>query len=320
MNGKPGVSSETRARVLKAALELDYHPNAAAKNLADGRTRTLGIIAPISLEHLFSSSSFFMKLLKGMHRIAQKRGYVISLYIAETDEEAVLEIRSLARSRSVDGLVITNPTTSSPYLEELDKHRIPYVIVGRPVEVAPFVDNDNVEVGRIATQHLIEHGHRRIAFLCGPDRFTFCQDRLAGYRKALEDVDVPYDEGLVWRSEIVEEDAYRVVKEEARNHEFTALAAVTDVQAVGAIRALKELGYDVPGDVSVTCVNESALARHFMPSLTTVDLHEEMLGCQAVKRLLEMIADRDVVDKGTYVEAGLIVRESCGCTLKEGRG
>ena len=320
LNGKPGVSAETRARVLRAALELDYHPHTAAKNLADGRTRTIGLIAPISLEHLFSSASFFMKLFRGLHHIAQRKGYVLSLYIAESDDEAALQIKSLVRSRAVDGLVITNPTFTSPYLEEIRRYRVPFVVIGRPVGKAPFVDNDNQAVGWMATRHLIEHGHKRIAFISGPDRFTFCQDRLLGYRKALEEAGVPYSGELVWRSEIVEEDACRVVKENFPKIRFTALLAATDVQAVGAIRALKEMGIKVPRDISVVCVNESELARHFMPSLTTVDLHERELGRRAMELLIQMIEDGVVREKGIYVEASLIIRESCGCNYGKGGG
>ncbi len=317
LNGKPGVSAETRAKVLKAALELNYHPHVAAKNLADGRARTIGLIAPITLEHLFSSAGFFMKLIKGMHQAAQREGYVISLYIAESEDEASVNIRSLIRSHAVDGLVITNPTFSSIYINELRGHPIPYVFIGRPVEKVPFVDNDNVEVGRLATEHLINHGHTAIVCLCGPGKFTFCQDRLSGYRKALEKAGIPFRNELVWCSEITEEAAYSVVKEQAPTLEFTAIFALTDVQAVGAIRALREIGYKIPEDVAVVGVNESPLARHFVPPLTTVDLHEEELGLQAVTYLLGMIKNRDVTKQPIYISSEIIRRSSCGC--KEGR-
>jgi len=276
----------------------------------------LGLIAPISLEHLFSSAGFFMKLIKGMHQAAQGNGYVVSLYIAETDDEASINIKTLVRSRAIDGLVITNPTFSPVYLKELKRYHIPFVFIGRPVEEVPFVDNDNVEVGRIATQHLIEHGHKKIAFLCGPQRFTFCQDRLSGYKKALELARIPYTETLVWRSEILEEAAYRLIRDQGLKEEFTALIAVTDVQAVGAIRALKELGYRVPEDISVIGINESSLAKHFIPSLTTIDLHEERLGYQAVCRLMEMIENDQDVKEPIFVEADLVIRDSCGCGLE----
>lgn len=322
LNGKPGVSAETRARVLKAALELDYHPHAAAKNLADGRTRTIGIIAPITLEHLFSSAGFFMKLFKGLNRAVKGEGYVLSLYIAETDAETSVNIRTLARSRAVDGLIITNPTLSTPYLGELKRYHIPYVFIGRPVSKAPYVDSDNVSVGYLATKHLILHGHKRIAVLCGPERFTFSKDRLRGYRRALNEAGLRCERKFVWRSELLEDDAYRVVLRHVRTMKvrITALFTVSDVQAAGAIRALKNLGFRIPEDVAVVCVNNTSLTRHFSPPLTTIELNEERLGYEAARLLLRLIGRDATPSSPILVPVELRVRRSCGCTPAEEGG
>jgi len=118
LNGKPYVSQETRLRVLQAAEEMGYHPNMMAKNLADGRTRNLGLITPISLEHLFASSGFFVHLIRGMHRATTEHGYTLSLHIAESQDEAVSRVQTVIRGRSVDGLLITNPTVEIPYLRD----------------------------------------------------------------------------------------------------------------------------------------------------------------------------------------------------------
>jgi len=215
------------------------------------------------------------------------------------------------RFRCQTWVVITNPTVSSPYLSDLKRHQVPFVFVGRPIEEAPYVDNDNVEVSRIGVRHLIECGHRRIAFLSGPDRFTFCQDRLLGYRITLEEAGLPYDAGLVWQSEEVEEAAYQVVCEAIKHHEFTALFAVSGIQAVGAIRAFRAHGLSVPEDVAVVCVNDTELTRYFVPPLTTVDLHEDWLGYWAVKRLVQLI-EGDQSDHTLLIPGKLVVRASSG--------
>jgi len=314
LNGKPYVSQETRLRVLQAAEEMGYHPNMMAKNLADGRTRNLGLITPISLEHLFASSGFFVHLIRGMHRATTEHGYTLSLHIAESQDEAVSRVQTVIRGRSVDGLLITNPTVEIPYLRDLKRRRIPFVFIGRPLEKATYVDNDNVQVSRLGVQHLIEHGHSRIAFLNGPSHFTFCVDRMMGYRAALEEAGLTYDERLVWHSELVEPSAYEVVWEQAPKHEFTALFAGSDVQALGAIRALRARGFRVPQDVAVTCVNDTDLARHSTPPLTTVDLHEYWLGYWAVKRLIQTI-DGEETEHPILIPGDLIARESCGCQV-----
>ncbi|MGC9530634.1 MAG: LacI family DNA-binding transcriptional regulator [Candidatus Bipolaricaulaceae bacterium] len=320
LNGKPRVNHLTRLRVLQSAEELGYHPHAAARQLADGRAHTVGLLSPISLEHLFASSGFFSQLIKGMHRAAAERGYNLSLHIAESDQEACSQIRTSSRGRSVDGFVITNPSVTCPYLEDLRRLRVPHVFVGRPAGQAPFVDSDNVAVSRTGVKHLIESGHRRIVFLSGPERFTFCQDRLLGYRMALQESGIPFDPGLVWQSEQVEEAAFQAVRQRAPAAEFTGMFAVSAIQAVGAVRALRELSLRVPEDVAIVCVNDSELARYFVPPLTTVDLREYWLGYWSAKRLLQLI-EGDRSDHPILIPGKLVVRASSvrpGADLDEG--
>ena len=317
LNGKPLVSPETRRKVLEAARELNYYPHTTAKNLADGRTRTLSLIIPVTLEHLFSSAGFFAQLLRGMHRAVLERGYHLSLHIVESEEEAAEQIRTIVLSRSADGLLITNPTVWPPYLTELKERILPFTFIGRPLEGGfPYVDNDNVAVGRLGVQHLAEKGHRRIAFLNGPSRFTFCLDRLEGYRQGLQAFGLLYDERLVWTSDLTEEHAYTtVVTALERGLEFTALLTTSDIQAVGALRALREQGISVPQDVAVMSVNNTALTRYFSPSISTIDLHEEQLGYQAVQLLFQQLAEgpNRTRPSRVIVPCDVIVRESCGC-------
>ena len=319
LNGKPGVSSETRARVLKAALELDYHPHAVAKNLADGRTRTIGLINPITIEHLFSSSGFFMRLIQGMHQAAGEYDYSVFLLISETEEEALERMRKALQRRSGDGLVITNPSLASPYLQLLEGRRIPYVFVGRPPRSdALYVDNDNVEIGRLGTQHLIELGHRRIVFLSGPARFTHCQDRLLGYQAALRGAGIEFSEELVWYVEQSEEAVYRTVREKASRHNLSAIFATSGIHAVGAVRALRDMGLSVPEDVAVVCVEDTELTRYFIPPLTAVDLHSYWLGYWAAKLLIRSIEGEDP-GRPILIPGELVVRASSGALGKEVR-
>ena len=149
-------------------------------------------------------------------------------------------------------------------------------------------------------------------FLNGPSSFTFCVDRLLGYRAALEEGGLDYDKGLVWRSELVEAAAYEVVCEQIPRHKFTAISAGSDVQALGALRALRARGLRVPQEVALVCVNDTDLTQHSVPSLTTVNLHEYWLGYWAVKRLLQRI-DGEETEHPILIPGDLVVRESCGC-------
>lgn len=317
LNGKPGVSSETRARVLKAALELDYHPHAAAKNLADGKTRTVGLVNPITIEHLFSSSGFFMRLIQGMHQAAAEYDYSVFLLVSETEEEALEKMRKALQRRSLDGLVITNPSLASPYLQVLESRRIPYVFVGRPPRGgALYVDNDNVEIGRLGTEHLISLGHRRIVFLSGPKRFTHCQDRLLGYQAALREAGLAFAEELVWYAEQSEEEVYSTVRKKAPRYDFSAVFATSGIHAVGAIRALKDLGVAVPDEVAVICVEDTELTRYFIPPLTAIDLHSYWLGYWATKLLIRCIEGEDP-GRPILIPGELVVRASSGGNVTE---
>jgi DNA-binding LacI/PurR family transcriptional regulator len=313
LNGKPNVSREMRRKVLRAAEELDYHPHSVARNLANGRTKNISLINPVSIDAIFSSG-FFSQLVKGMYKAAAERDYNLSLYIVGEELEAAVRVESIARSRSADGLVITNPTMEAPYIDRLERRDLPFVFIGRPSRKGiSYVDNDNVGVGYMGVKHLIDLGHERIAFLTSSPNFTFCIDRLQGYRAAIEEAGIGYDEDLIWESGPTEESAYQIVSEALGGEEFSAIFATSDLQAMGAIRALREFGRRIPQDIAIVCVNNPELARHFVPSLTSIDLHEYLLGYRATKQLIQKVEGEDNNNHQHLIPAELIVRESCGC-------
>lgn len=320
LNGRPLVSEETQRKVLRAARELDYHPNEVARSLADGRTRTLALFIPVTLEHLFSSAGFFGGLLKGMHRAALQQEYHLSLHVVESEEETAERVRAIVHSKRSDGLIITNPTVHPPYLNDLRKAAIPVVFVGRPQESDfAFVDNDNIEVGRLGVRQLAANGHRRIALLNGPRRFTFSQDRLEGYRKEILEIGLDLDDDLIWSSDLSEENAYSTVSAAFRSGKtFSAIFCASDIQAVGALRALRDLSLKVPDDIAILAVNNTALTRYYVPPIATIDLHEEQLGYLSVKLLLRQIigeqSARNISDLQVKVPSSLVPRASCGCT------
>ena len=311
LNSKPYVSDKTRLRVIKADEELDYHPHSMARNLAWGRTKNVGLISPIPIETVFSSG-FFLQLIKGIRDAASKNNYTLSLHVVDSEEEAVVQIRSIVKGRNADGLVITNPTVEAPYIAELKKRTFPFVFIGRPLENEKginYVDNDNVMVSYVASKHLIGLGHRRIAFITGPNKFTFCIDRLRGYKLALEEAGIKYDGDLVWGCNFSKEDAYRIVSRTLnRKIKFSALIITSQVQSVGAIKAIKHKGLDIPADVAIVDVDSSLV--HFHPAITTVDLHPYDLGYLATSLLIENITDKNSKKTKILVPADLIIRES----------
>ncbi|MEF8849636.1 MAG: LacI family DNA-binding transcriptional regulator [Candidatus Bipolaricaulota bacterium] len=318
INGKPNVSSETRKAVIEAAKELDYQPHSAAKSLATGQSETIGLLIPIELKSVFSSTEFFQNMISGMHRAAGEMGMTLSLQIVESEEEAIERIEYAARSDSVSGSVITHPTTAMPYLDVIRNYDYSVVFLGDPVENVPYVDNDNIDVSRVATEHLINHGHERIAMLSGPGKFTVSRNRLMGYRSALEEAGIPFREELVWESDLNEQSAYETVLANAPEKDFSAMYISVEVQGIGSLRALRELKLKVPDDVALVVVGESELAKHLASPLTTVDLNTERLGYLSAKKLIGIIKGKEE-EPHLIVPADLKIRESCGCNETESK-
>ncbi len=312
INDKPNVSPETKKKVLTAARELDYQPHTAAKRLATGQSETIGLIIPIELKSVFSSTEFFQKMISGMHKAAAEMGMTLSLQIVESEKEAIERIKYAARSGSVSGSVITHPTTAMPYMDVINKHDYSVVFLGDPLKGAHYVDNDNIKVGKSATQHLLNHGHERIAMLASPGNFTVSRNRLMGYRSALEDNGIRFDADLVWESNLNEQSAYETVLANAPEYEFSAIFVSVEVQTMGTLRALRELELTVPDDIALVVVGESELAKHLAPPLTTVDLNTERLGYLSSKKLINIINGKEK-DPQLIVPTDLKVRESCGC-------
>ncbi len=315
LNEKPHVSDETRKKVLEAVRKLDYRPHTAAQRLASGNANTISLIAPIALDNVFSATEFFQKMISGMHDATREMGKSLSLQIVESEEEAIERIEEVARTSSVSGSIVTHPTVDMPYLDVIREYDFPIVFQGDPVENLPYVDNDNVKVSQMATDHLVEHDHERIAMLSGPGNLTVSRNRLIGYKSSLEKAGIPYVEELVWETGLNEQSAYETVLTKAPEHEFSAIYVSVEVQGIGALRALRELGLSVPEDVALVVAGDSETAKHLSPSLTSVKLNTKQLGYLSAKKLESLIRGEEELPQ-FIVPSDLKLRESCGCNSR----
>ncbi len=311
LNNKPFVSPQTRARVLQAALELNYHVNRTARNLAMGRTFQIGLLIPALLEHTFSASHFFNQLMRGIYAACGEEDYSLVLFAVEDEADLARQMERWVHSRSVDGFIVTHPTWDMPYMNVLVESGLPYVFIGRPPEEGQvqgaFVDNDNVQVAHDATAHLLELGHRRILFVNGPSRYTYAHDRNMGYRRALAAFNVPFDERLLVEAELTFVDGYRVVDALCGRVDFTAVVALNPTQALGVMHALARHGCTVPEDVAVI-TTDSEMAEYMYPPLTAVDIRPYELGYYAATVLLQRLAGEPA---GPHIiPHTLVVRES----------
>lgn len=306
LNGSVPVAEETRKRVLEAIEELDYRPNAFARSLATNRSGGIGV----SVNDL--SSAFYGAMVSGIEMEAEAAG--MHLLVSSGHADAAKERKALEflLARRPDVLVIHVEAIPDLELVELMQGDVPIVLMGR--YLAEMEDRcvylDNEAGGELATQHLIDQGHERIAHIAGPLSYPDSRARLLGLRRALDRAGIAFDERLQVEGDFVEDGGYRAVRRLLdRDAPFSAIFSANDQMAIGALQALREAGIRVPEDVSVIGYDDVLLARYLTPTLTTIRQPLEEMGRAATRIALDLLegAEEEVVHK---FEPSLVVRES----------
>lgn len=304
LNGTAVVSAEKRAAVDRAIAELGFVPNPMARGLAGGRTLSVGVITQAI------DSPFYGIALRGIEEELIKVGY--SPLFVSGHWNAVEEARCIdvLRSRRVDGIIVLTGRLSDESLTSLAK-ALPVVVTGRSLSAPGLfsLDFDNFEGARLATAHLIEQGHREIAFIAGPVIHPDAQERLRGYRAALQAAGLRYRAALVVQGMYHEESGLLAVEKLiASGQPFTAIFAANDQMAYGAALALHRHGLHVPDDVSLVGFDDLAGAAHSVPPLSTIHHPAYELGSLAAASLLQLLAGEQ--PSASLPEPRLIVRGS----------
>ena len=305
INGSERVSPETKARVETAITELGYTPNAIARYMAQGRTRTFACISPNLTDYTFAS------IIEGAEIEARRHGYFIITASAPDEEAFGTLVDQLVSSRRTEGLMVINP-----YADDRHKHlpkEVPTVFMGaRPrQEAVDSVSLDDVEAARIATQHLLDLGHRRIALITGLLCEDCSEDRQIGYADVLRRGRVHLDPALILEGDWSATSGYHAVQQLLlESIPFTAVFAQNDRMAVGAIRALREAGKRIPEDISVIGFDDMPLASYFDPPLTTMGQDMFKMGSEAVKLLMRAIEQPESPRQHLRLPAALITRRS----------
>jgi LacI family transcriptional regulator len=291
LNGTAPVAEATRQRVLEAVDELGYTPNAFAQGLVTNRSGGVGVVVNAL------TSAFFGLILRGIETAVEEAGMHMMVASGHADPERERAAADFLRQRRSDALIIQFDGTPDLELIELARGELPTVVLGR--YVAELADRcvylDNEMGGAMATRHLIERGHRRIAHIAGPLSVPDARSRLQGYRQALEGAGLPYDEDLVIESDFMVDGGHASTERLLeRDLDITALFAANDEMAAGAIVALGEAGYRLPDDISIVGFDDVVLARHLHPALTTVKQPLREMGRAAAQIALAAIEGREV--------------------------
>ncbi|MEW1641555.1 MULTISPECIES: LacI family DNA-binding transcriptional regulator [unclassified Streptomyces] len=293
INGSPRVSDATRAAVEAAVAELEYVPNTAARALAANRTDAIALVVP-EPETRFFAEPYFSDMLKGVGTQLADTEMQLLLIFAGSDRERQRLAQYLAAHR-VDGVLLVSVHADDPLPDLLADLEIPAVISGPRSATEPLtsVDSDNYGGARSAVEHLLSRGRTRIAHITGRLDVYGAQRRVDGYREALLDAGHEVDEHLIQPGDFTEEGGRRAMTELlARRPDVDAVFAGSDVMAAGARQVLREEGRRIPEDVALVGYDDSAIARHMDPPLTSVRQPIEEMGRSMIDLLLAEIADR----------------------------
>jgi len=279
LNGTRRVAPETAARVRRAMEELGYQPNGVAQSLRKRTTYAIGVLVSDI------TNPFFATLVRGVEDAAIEAGY--SVIVCNSDEDPKKEdmyIRALWRRR-IDGMIIA-PTRdgSSPAIQELAKKKLPFVFVDRKAKgvEAPAVLSDNVGGAYQATKYLIERGHRRIGIILGIPGSTTTEERLTGYRRALEEAGIPFLEELVaWGGYRIEGGRQAVKKFLSLSRPISAIFSTNNLMTIGVLQELLFQNIDIPEEIAVIGFDDLEWAELLCPPLTAVAQRAYEIGRQA---------------------------------------
>ncbi|MGP3950240.1 LacI family DNA-binding transcriptional regulator [Streptomyces sp. 7N604] len=311
INGSPRVSDRTRAAVEQAVAELGYIPNRAARALAGNRNDAIALVIPEPETRLFAEP-YFSDIIRGVGAELADTDLQLLLTLIRTPKERQ-RLANYLSSHRVDGVLLVSVHADDPLPDLLERIEMPAVLSGRRSarESVPYVDSDNTGGARAAMEHLLARGRRTITTITGPLDMYVAQCRLDGYRCALTDAGLPADGALIAGADFTEDGGRRAMRELLdRAPDLDAVFAASDVMAAGARQVLREAGRRVPDDVALVGFDDSPVARHTDPPLTSVRQPIEEMGRAMVRVLLEEIEERSREREQLVLPTELVVRES----------
>jgi len=317
VNGQPDVKADVRERVLKVVQDTGFVPNPAARSLAAQRSGILGFVIPRSVATFFGDP-YFARLTQGLTQACNVRGYMLSLFLFHSKNDEELLLPRLSESSFLDGVIVQATTDDDPIIPQLQKGRLPFLVVGRlntMPESLSYIDVDNVSGAYKAVEHLIKLGHERIAHITGSLDNSAGADRLTGYKKALAAHNLPIDENLIVNGDFTEEGGREAIPKLLPHHP-DAIFTGSDTMAVGAIHALKNAGLQIPDDIAIVGFDDLPPVHLADVPLTTIRQPILRFGISAIDVLSDIVEKGSEPPRQALYDTELIIRESCGAKLK----
>jgi len=311
LNDRPGVGAELRERILQRARELKYSPSIIARGLAKSQTFGIGFFVREKPGISMHSDPFYGEILHGVEQALANTDYHVT--IATLTREilaAPLEFR-FVRERRIDGMILAGPDIPSETIMAMMQTEIPVALVDNQLNHSSVscVNSDDENGAYQAARHLLDLNHRKIGALSGPKQWSSSVRRVAGYQHALAEYNLPLSIVYAAQTTIESgEQSYRRLIEQ--NPHLTAICAVNDAMALGAMRAAQDTGKSIPGDLSIIGFDDIPLASLNEPQLTTIRVPKRQMGVEVAQRMIALLNNPDLSPVELRVSVELIRRSS----------
>lgn len=312
VNHHPNVRDTVRKRVQEVIQTTGYHPNAAARTLASQRSSMIGLVLPRSVSSFFSDP-YFPRLTQGIAQACNQFDYTLALFLVGTKEDEEKIFPRVSRNGLLDGLLVQSGQLGEVLIDRLVSTGIPLVIIGRPFQAndVSYIDVDNVNAAYNAVSHLIRVGYKRIGMISGAANSTVSLDRKEGYKRAMLERGRDVDETLIAEGDFSEASGYYAMQQ-LLPVAPDAIFAASDLMAIGAMRAAREAGLNIPEDIAFIGFDDLPLATIPTPTLSTVRQPIYQFGMQSVEILIDLIENGLMPPRRFIMDTELIIRESCG--------
>ncbi|CEN86780.1 LacI family DNA-binding transcriptional regulator [Paraclostridium sordellii] len=300
------ISEATRQKILDIIKETNYVPNKMAQSLVTKKTKTIGLIIPDI------RNPFFTDIARGAEDKAVNEGY--NIILCNTDESLYKEELAFntLSEKMVDGIIFA-PSSKTEISSTYNISNKPIVLVDKEIDIKNLrgvVSLDNEEGTYLEIKHLVGMNHKKILYLSGPLKTQIAKDRLKGYKKALEEAKINYNEKLVIQGEYSLDWAYKTIQS-LNDINFTAICAANDLIAIGAIKALKEKDIKIPKDISVVGFDDIQTSSIIEPQLTTIKQNSYNMGYESANILINSLENKTInnIDKIIF-KPELVIRSS----------
>ncbi|SMB97364.1 transcriptional regulator, LacI family [Thermanaeromonas toyohensis ToBE] len=308
LNKSAPVSPQTREKVLAAVKALGYQPSAVAQSLKLGFSKTIALIVPTI------STPMYSEMIEGIEEEATNHGYNLILCRSGRDPIRELMYLKILRTNRVDGIILAAPQVNDPCLKELEKSSLPAVIIGGypPNNGIPSIKVDNKGGTWASIEYLLSLGHRKIAFINGYSTVPDSKERLEAIKECLAHYHIPWREDYYREGDFTRHSGAALAQELMASEEPpTAIFIASDTMAIGAMQAIKNMGWSIPEDVSLIGFDDIKFCQYLDPPLTTVRQPAYEMGKAAMKALLALFSGERSEALSRIFEAKLIIRGSC---------